>query len=277
MGEEREKAREKERERERERHWERFVPLFYAFIFCFLYVPWPKIKPATLAYQDDALTNWTTWSGQEWVHFEAWGSVQVSVGAQAFSGFMALLCTYPDHQTIFCCSWIWASPSLTCGIPCGCSAILAPRRHLPSPPHYSFWDSWWKDRPTSRVIKGQLWCDSQGTLSHGSPMSPGLLSLWDDISRLSRVRWEHQSLWMVTHLWLIFPLCFFGFLPFLFAAGSNPQSQSKSLSRLSFQNNDFCLSTGSFFYALKEQHFSFIQALGWVFFQGLCKLQLFFW
>ena len=35
------------------------VPLSYAFItkLCFLYVPRPGIKPATLVYQDGALTN----------------------------------------------------------------------------------------------------------------------------------------------------------------------------------------------------------------------------
>ena len=39
------------------------VPLIYAFVGCFLHVPWPEIKPATLAQQVDALTNRVTWPG----------------------------------------------------------------------------------------------------------------------------------------------------------------------------------------------------------------------
>ena len=51
-------------ERLREKY--RFVVLlFHSFIGCFLYVPWPRIKPATLAYWDDALTNWTTQPGHK--------------------------------------------------------------------------------------------------------------------------------------------------------------------------------------------------------------------
>ena len=50
------------REREREKH--RFVILFmYAVISWFLYVPWPGIEAAKLVYQDDVLTNYTTWPG----------------------------------------------------------------------------------------------------------------------------------------------------------------------------------------------------------------------
>ena len=39
------------------------VPLMHAFIGCFLSVPWPEIKLATLVYQDNALTNWAAWPG----------------------------------------------------------------------------------------------------------------------------------------------------------------------------------------------------------------------
>ena len=53
-----------DRERRRERQKHRFViPLIYSFIGWFLCVPWPGVKPTTLAYQDDALTNWTAWTG----------------------------------------------------------------------------------------------------------------------------------------------------------------------------------------------------------------------
>ena len=48
--------------RKREKHWF-VVPLIYAFIGWLPYVPWPGIKPATLMYQDDALTNWAPWPG----------------------------------------------------------------------------------------------------------------------------------------------------------------------------------------------------------------------
>ena len=57
--------REGERKKQREKH--RFVvPLIYAFIGWFLYVPWFGIEPTTLAYRDDALTNWATWPGSKW-------------------------------------------------------------------------------------------------------------------------------------------------------------------------------------------------------------------
>lgn len=49
---------------EREKQW--FV--IYAFIVCFLYVPWMEIKPETLVYQDNALTNWAIQSGPH-LHF----------------------------------------------------------------------------------------------------------------------------------------------------------------------------------------------------------------
>ena len=39
------------------------VLLIYEFIDWFLYVPWQRIKPATLAYWNDALTNWAIWPG----------------------------------------------------------------------------------------------------------------------------------------------------------------------------------------------------------------------
>ena len=43
---------------------ERFVVLFIdAFISWMFYVPWPGIKPSTLAYWDNVLTNWTTQPG----------------------------------------------------------------------------------------------------------------------------------------------------------------------------------------------------------------------
>ena len=47
------------RQWEREKHW--FVPVIYAFIAWFSYVPWLEIEPATLAYQDDALNQLSTW------------------------------------------------------------------------------------------------------------------------------------------------------------------------------------------------------------------------
>ena len=43
-------------ERETDRHWF-IVSLIYAFTVWFLYVPWPRIEPTTLAHRDDALTN----------------------------------------------------------------------------------------------------------------------------------------------------------------------------------------------------------------------------
>ena len=46
----------------RERH-QFVVPFIYVFIGWFLYVPWLGNEPSTLAYQDDALTSWTTWPG----------------------------------------------------------------------------------------------------------------------------------------------------------------------------------------------------------------------
>ena len=48
-----------------EREKQKFVvPLMYPFISCFLYVPWPGIKPLILVDQDEALTNWATSPGQ---------------------------------------------------------------------------------------------------------------------------------------------------------------------------------------------------------------------
>ena len=47
---------------EREKHWF-VVPLFHAFISWFLFVPWPRVTPSTLAYWEDALTNWVTGQG----------------------------------------------------------------------------------------------------------------------------------------------------------------------------------------------------------------------
>ena len=42
--------------------WGRFVVhLIYSFTDWFWCVPWPGIKPATLMYQDNILTNWATW------------------------------------------------------------------------------------------------------------------------------------------------------------------------------------------------------------------------
>ena len=40
-----------------------YAPLIYAFSGWFLYVPWLGIKPATLTYQDDALTSWLPGQG----------------------------------------------------------------------------------------------------------------------------------------------------------------------------------------------------------------------
>ena len=58
-------GRQTERERERERERETLIccSTYFAFIRWFLYVPWPGIEPATLAYWDDVLTNRTTWPG----------------------------------------------------------------------------------------------------------------------------------------------------------------------------------------------------------------------
>ena len=54
----RETERDRGRERERENH-QFVVPLTDELIGRFLYVPWRGIKPATLVYQDEALTNLT--------------------------------------------------------------------------------------------------------------------------------------------------------------------------------------------------------------------------
>ena len=55
---------EREKKREREKH-QFVVPHIYAFIGWFLYVPWLGIEPATLAYWDDAPTNWASGQGLE--------------------------------------------------------------------------------------------------------------------------------------------------------------------------------------------------------------------
>lgn len=36
---------------------------YLCIIGCFLYVPWPRIKPPTLVYQDDVLSNWDAQQG----------------------------------------------------------------------------------------------------------------------------------------------------------------------------------------------------------------------
>lgn len=41
----------------------RFSEGYYRNTCCFLYVPWPWIKPTTSACSDDALTNWPTSPG----------------------------------------------------------------------------------------------------------------------------------------------------------------------------------------------------------------------
>ena len=46
--------------RERDKNIDFFVPLIYAFTGCSLYVSGPGIEPATLAYWNNALTNWAT-------------------------------------------------------------------------------------------------------------------------------------------------------------------------------------------------------------------------
>ena len=51
-----ERARRRERKRWREKNWLVVLPN-YAFTGWFLYVPWPGIKPLTLAYGDNALIN----------------------------------------------------------------------------------------------------------------------------------------------------------------------------------------------------------------------------
>ena len=51
-----------EREREREKH-QCVVQLIDEFIGCFLYVPWPEIKPTTLVHGDNTLTNRATRPG----------------------------------------------------------------------------------------------------------------------------------------------------------------------------------------------------------------------
>ena len=54
----------REREEGREKH--RFVfhlCMHLCIHWCFSYVPWPGTKPATVGYQDDALTNWAAWPG----------------------------------------------------------------------------------------------------------------------------------------------------------------------------------------------------------------------
>ena len=53
---------ERETDTETEKH-PLVVPFMYAFLGWFLYVPWPGIKPATLAYGVITLTNWATWPG----------------------------------------------------------------------------------------------------------------------------------------------------------------------------------------------------------------------
>ena len=46
------------------------VQLIYAFIGWPFYVLWPGIKPAILAYWDDALTTWVTWPGQQLILYK---------------------------------------------------------------------------------------------------------------------------------------------------------------------------------------------------------------
>ena len=57
------------RERERERETLICCSFFNALIGCFFSVLWPGIKPATLVYGEDILTNWVTPSGD---HFLSW-------------------------------------------------------------------------------------------------------------------------------------------------------------------------------------------------------------
>ena len=56
----RERERREDGERETERNTDIAVPPIDEFIGWFLHVPWPGIKPATLAYGDSTLTNWAT-------------------------------------------------------------------------------------------------------------------------------------------------------------------------------------------------------------------------
>ena len=46
-----------------------FVPLIHELTGWFLHAPWPRIKPSTLAHQDDAPTSGATWPGQNHVRF----------------------------------------------------------------------------------------------------------------------------------------------------------------------------------------------------------------
>ena len=65
---------------------------FYAFIGCFLYVPQPGIKPATLIYWDDALTNGATWPGLDPVLLTPnliLKSVNKTVGITSLSVFLS--------------------------------------------------------------------------------------------------------------------------------------------------------------------------------------------
>ena len=56
---------EREKGEEREKH-RSVVPLISAFTG-WLYVLWWEIEPATLAYWDDALTNWATQPGLKYI------------------------------------------------------------------------------------------------------------------------------------------------------------------------------------------------------------------
>ena len=60
------RGREGQRDRQTDRH-QFVVPLDYAFIRSFLYVPWLAMEPTTLAYRDNALNNWATWQGPEYL------------------------------------------------------------------------------------------------------------------------------------------------------------------------------------------------------------------
>ena len=57
--------RKRDLQRERERTVNSLIPLIYTFIGWFLYGPWPGIKPATLEYPDDVLTNWPIPAGHQ--------------------------------------------------------------------------------------------------------------------------------------------------------------------------------------------------------------------
>ena len=83
--------RERRKETEREKH-QFVVLLIHAFNGWFLYVPWPGIKPSTLAFGDHPLSNWLPSQGQ-------WLPLFTSKTIWPHWWFI----------TLSCC-WTWLSP-----------------------------------------------------------------------------------------------------------------------------------------------------------------------